>query len=362
MVQQLADIEYFHLCKELNHTLVNSRINKIYQIGENLFKFNFNTSSEVGEGKVSLLISLPDYLTLSKRVLTTPEKPSSFVMNLRKYLDNARLISIEQPSLERILIFNMYAQGSEMKLIFEMFSKGNILLIDSNNKIVFTYRKEIWKDREVKRGLDYVFPPSKKSCFNISKEDFNLNGKNTIMAGILSKISLAPKYLEYIILSTGEDPKSESFSEGSIDKIISKVNEFKEINIFYTYGETEKELSLIKLNKENEKQFDKITEAIDYVYEPSFQENKVKSKIKDKSIKLEEHLSKQLDEHKIEHDNTIKKAEFIYENYNKVEYVLNYVNSLIEKGMSEKEINDILEKNKMSVDLKEKKVKIKVVI
>jgi predicted ribosome quality control (RQC) complex YloA/Tae2 family protein len=356
MVQQLADVEYFHLCKELNERLINSRINKIYQVGKESFKINFNTSSDVGEGKLTMIISLPDYLTITNKTILTPQKPSVFVMNLRKYLDNSRVISIEQPALERILIFNLYAQGKEMKLIFEMFSKGNILLIDSEGKILFTFRKEIWKDREIKKGLDYVLPSSKKSCFDLSKEDFDLNGKKNIMSAILSKVSLAPKYLENIILSEGEDPKSESINEDSIKKIISKVNELKEKDKFYTY---DKELSLIKLNKENEKEFEKITEAIDYCYDLSNPNEKVQ---KTKSDKVEEHIKKQLVEHKKELESSIKKAEFIYENYNKVEYVLRYVNSLIEKGMSEKEINDVLEKSNMKVDLKEKKVKIKVVI
>lgn len=356
MASQLADIEYFHLCKELNERLVNSRINKIYQVGKELFKINFNTSSEVGEGKVTMVISLPDYLTITNKPILTPQKPSAFAMNLRKYLDNARVISVEQPALERILIFNLYAQGKEVKLIFEMFSKGNILLVDSENKIIFTFRREIWKDREVKKGLDYVLPPSKKSCFDIVPEDFNLNDKKNIMSGILSIISIAPKYLENIILSEGENPKSESINDKSIEKIIFKIKQLREITKFYCY---DKELSLIKLNKEKEKEFDKITEAIDFCYEPS-SISKDKTEKKNKSENVKEHITKQLIEHKKDLDNSISKAEFIYENYNKIEYVLKYVNSLIKEGKSEKEINNLLKESNMSVDLKEKKVKIKI--
>jgi predicted ribosome quality control (RQC) complex YloA/Tae2 family protein len=357
MVSQLADIEYFHLCKELNKRMVNSRINKIYQVGENIFKINFNSSAEVGEGKISLVVDLPNYLTITNKFISTPEKPSAFVMNLRKYVDNARVISIEQPSLERILIFNLYAQGNEMKLVFEMFSKGNVLLINSNNKIVFTYRKEIWKDREIKKNLDYVLPPSKKSCLEVTEDDLELKGKKNIMSGILSNISLAPKYLEYIILSEGENPRGEFLSKESIPKIITKIKSLSEINSFYVYEDNEnKELSILDMKKENVKEFNSITEAIDYAFELTVQK-KVK---KEKSIEVEKHISRQLEENKKELDSTIKKAEFIYENYNKVEYVLKYVNSLLDKGMSEKEINEILEKSNMSVDLKEKKVKIKI--
>lgn len=352
---QLADLEYFHLNKELNERLVNSRINKVYQINENLFKFNFNTE----EGKLSLLVSLPDYLTISNRTVISPDKPSAYVMNLRKYLDNSRVISISQPQLERILIFNLYAQGSEIKLIFEMFSKGNILLVNSDNKILFTYRREAWKDREVKRGVEYVLPPSKKSCFDIDESDFELKGKNTIMAGILSTVSLAPKYLEYIILEENENPKSKEISSESISKLIERIKGLSEINEFYTYGD---ELSVIKMDrgKENEKKYNRISEAIDSVFNPIVQKTEVKKE--NKSEKVKEHISRQLEENKIELDKTIKKAEFIYENYNKVEYVLNYVNSLIDKGKSEDEINKLLEKSNMKVDLKEKKVIIKVVI
>lgn len=361
MAIQLADLDYYHLNKELNMKLTNSRINKIYQVGEGLFKINFNTQSE---GKISMVILLPDYLTLTTRTIVTPDQPSSFTMNLRKYLDNARVISIEQPALERILVFNMYAQGNEIKLIFEMFSNGNVLLVDSSNKILFTYRRESWKDREVKRGVEYILPPAKKSCFEISETDFELNGKKTLMAGILSTVSLAPKYLEQAIISCGEDPKSEiTYSISSIEKIIEKIKSYEKLNTFYVYETPKgKELSLIKIDKNSEfefKEFNSISEAIDYAFEPVIvvKESKVKE---DKSSKVEEHLRKQLEENKNEMEETIKKGEFIFENYNKIEYVLNYVNSLVEKGKSEKEINSILEKNNMSVDLKEKKVKIKI--
>lgn len=96
-----------------------------------------------------------------------PEKPPMFCMLLRKYLLNGRLLSIVQPDLERVIIFNFSSMNEmgdicELSLICELLSgSGNIVLCDSSNKIIDCLRHSDIENspRLLLPGATYTLPP-----------------------------------------------------------------------------------------------------------------------------------------------------------------------------------------------------------
>jgi|GEM_PF-5988845 len=72
------------------------------------------------------------------------------------------------PDLDRILRFNT-EDGS---IILELFGDGNVIITDETGKIIYALHERDWRDRSVRRGVEYVPPPAPKIFPGISRNDF----------------------------------------------------------------------------------------------------------------------------------------------------------------------------------------------
>src|SRR3989344_8815342 len=134
--------------------LVKGTIDQIYHLDpEILFRIHLP-----GQGKQLLRIVPGKFCCLTSRKETAPA-PSSFSMQLRKYLDHAFIKKIYQQDAERILVLEV-EKKEKYYIIAELFSKGNLVLTDNEHKIIAVLEQQSWKDRTVKPGVPYVFPLS----------------------------------------------------------------------------------------------------------------------------------------------------------------------------------------------------------
>ena len=154
------------LTKELSDKLEGARVYKIAQPENDELLITFKTFS----GQLRLTMSSD--ATLPIVYLTESNKPSpmtapNFCMLLRKHIQNGRVISVSQPSLERIIEFkieHMDEMGDmrQKKLIIELMGKhSNIIFIDENNKIIDSIKhinSFVSSVREVLPGRDYFIP------------------------------------------------------------------------------------------------------------------------------------------------------------------------------------------------------------
>ncbi len=134
--------------RELNECLVGKRLDKVQQVGAELFKFSFSPGSK------KLLIEPGVRIHLTEYDYKAPLQASNAAMFLRKRLKGKKLLSVEKKTNDRVVVFDF----EEYFLIAEFFSHGNLVLTDKDYNILFTFRKEQWKDRELKKGVDYKFP------------------------------------------------------------------------------------------------------------------------------------------------------------------------------------------------------------
>ena len=166
---------------ELSEKLIGSRIYKIAQPENDELLITFKTNN----GQIKLIISSD--ATLPLVYITDNNKPSpmtapNFCMLLRKHIQNGRIISITQPSLERILIFEIEHMDElgdlrHKKLIIELMGKhSNIIFIDETNKIIDSIKhinSFVSSVREVLPGKDY-FIPGEKDKKNPFEVDFDM--------------------------------------------------------------------------------------------------------------------------------------------------------------------------------------------
>jgi len=115
------------------------------------------------------------FIKNGKWIFTTDTKdeskshPPTFAMTLRKHLNNKKIKSISQIGFDRIVVIefsNLY------KLVIELFSDGNIILVDDGGKIFLPMKFQSWSHREIRPGQDYIAPPKRTNPLELSLEPF----------------------------------------------------------------------------------------------------------------------------------------------------------------------------------------------
>ena len=140
-------------------------------------------------GNVRLLLSAnPGHprAHLTERNRENPEQPPMFCMLLRKHLQGARILELNQPPLERILDFKLETLDElgdrvERRLVLEAMGRSaNLLLLDGEGRIVDCTRRvdgDLARgQRQLLPGLFYRQPPAvdKLNPFTLSPEELRL--------------------------------------------------------------------------------------------------------------------------------------------------------------------------------------------
>ncbi len=178
----LDGIVVANLAYDLNKELSGARISKIAQPETDELLLTLKGQN----GQRRLLLSAGASLPLA--YLTEQNKPSpmtapNFCMLLRKHIANGRILSVTQPSMERILVFEVehlddLGDLCKKKLIVELMGKhSNIIFTDDQDKILDSIKHisaQISSVREVLPGRPYFIPAQegKKSPLTETADGF----------------------------------------------------------------------------------------------------------------------------------------------------------------------------------------------
>ncbi|MCC8152473.1 MAG: NFACT family protein [Lachnospiraceae bacterium] len=178
----LDGIVVANLAYDLNKELSGMRISKIAQPEADELLLTLKGSN----GQRRLLLSANTSLPLV--YLTEENKPGpmtapNFCMLLRKHIANGRILSVSQPAMERVLVFQIehlddLGDLRTKNLIAELMGKhSNIIFTDAEGKILDSIKHisaQVSSVREVLPGRDYFIPAQegKKSPLNETEEGF----------------------------------------------------------------------------------------------------------------------------------------------------------------------------------------------
>jgi len=151
MGRTLSNFEYVSALNETGG-INGLHLAKIYEISPNHFRLDF--------GKNSLIIMLGSYFYLTASPPSAPGEPSAFTMYMRKMIGGRVLSSFAQYKSDRIFILS-FSDG--LQVVLEMFSNGNLFLLDRENTILRPYHFKQSEKKNYKAGGKYVFPDSKPS-------------------------------------------------------------------------------------------------------------------------------------------------------------------------------------------------------
>ena len=170
---------------EVRSAVQGGKIDKIYQPTRDEVVLYIRGPA----GNVRLLLSAnPGHprAHLTERNRENPEQPPMFCMLLRKHLQGARILELNQPPLERILDFNLETLDElgdrvERRLVLEAMGRSaNLLLLDGEGRIVDCTRRvdgDLAKgQRQLLPGLFYRQPPAvdKLNPFTLEPEELRL--------------------------------------------------------------------------------------------------------------------------------------------------------------------------------------------
>lgn len=158
----------YGLARELDDALAGGRVDKIQQPEADEIHLIIRNKGNNHRLLLSASASHPRiHLTGQSKI--NPPSPPVFCMVLRKHLLGARLSSINQPGMERILEIGfdgMDELGDQAKktLVIETMGRhSNVILIDSDALILDAIKHvnhNISRVREVLPGRKYTYPPS----------------------------------------------------------------------------------------------------------------------------------------------------------------------------------------------------------
>lgn len=171
-----------NIVKDMKMRLPGGRIYKIYQPENDEINLVIKNQGTTFRLMLNASATLPLVYFLQGNK-TNPAAAPNFCMLLRKHIGNGRIIGIEQPGFERIIMIEIehldeLGDLCRKKLVIELMGKhSNIIFMDDNGRIIDSIKRigaQISSVREVLPGYDYVLPPNEKvSPLDITKEYFN---------------------------------------------------------------------------------------------------------------------------------------------------------------------------------------------
>lgn len=167
-----------HIKKELEASLINTKVDKIYQpTRDELVLFmrsrdgmkKLYISARAGSSRICLTDATPE----------NPKTPPMLCMLLRKRLSGARLRAITQPGLERLLMLefegtNELGDIAAMTLAVEIMGQySNVVFLDGDGIIIDAFRRvdaSMSSQRLVLPGMRYEMPPQQDKLCVLDKD------------------------------------------------------------------------------------------------------------------------------------------------------------------------------------------------
>ncbi|MGA9189636.1 MAG: ribosome rescue protein RqcH [Methanosarcina sp.] len=217
MKQDMSSADVAAVVAELSagpKSIIDAKVGKIYQPASGEIRINLYVYHH---GRDNLVIEVGKRIHLSKHFRVSPTLPQAFPMLLRKYLSGGRIMSVEQHDFDRIVKIGIERAGVKNTLIVELFARGNLLIVDSENKIILPMNPVTLKDRRLRSGEIYELPVAQMSPVEAKVSDLmEAFSRSTadIVRTIATRFNLGGVLAEEVCARAGID-KSKSAKEAT---------------------------------------------------------------------------------------------------------------------------------------------------
>jgi predicted ribosome quality control (RQC) complex YloA/Tae2 family protein len=364
--KEITSLDTAAVVSELNRLIIGAWVTNIYQTD---FKTLLLKLHQTDRPPLNLLIKAGNRLHLTSLALEKPSKPTAFCMTMRKHLRNGRIKSVEQHEFERIVIIRIKAKQEEFQLISELFGDGNIILVDSENKILqaLSYRK--MRDRSILRNETFQYPPaSGRNPNRTERKDLDAlrnYGRLEIVKALARFLGLGGFYAEELLIRAHIDKNAlcDSLSPVELDNIFNSLKELlskidaEQIKPAIITNEKNKWIDVVpfpleKYSTFQAESYSSFNEALDKYYGQKGMEEEMTTTTKEAEQLLaqqERILSKQqttLKELEQEIEKNRKIGEFIYAHFTELQLLIQKITDARNSGKSWNDIVSALEEEK----------------
>lgn len=345
-MKAMSNVDIYAVSSELSKSLKDARFQKAYQPTKDTVLIRFHVP---GFGRRDVIFQAGLRVHITQYPPLNPKVPPSFPMLLRKYLSGATVSSVRQHNFDRIMEID-FQKEHKFTLIIELFSKGNIILLDEEGQIILPLKRKLWQDRKISSKETYKYPPERgvnPLHADISEiKDLFLNSNSDIIR-TLATSGFGGLYAEEIVLraEVTKDKTAANISDEDLNSIYNSLQEVFEPLLtdnfdpqIVTDGKDDVlPLDLRMYEGYTKKSFPSFNEAADEFYSSIVGEDikKVHENVWAKEVgKYEKRLRIQkesLDKFEKTVKNSKKKGELLYSHYQEVESVLEIINHAREK-------------------------------
>jgi predicted ribosome quality control (RQC) complex YloA/Tae2 family protein len=345
-MKAMSNVDVYAICSELKKSLKDARFQKAYQPTKDTVLIRFHVP---GEGRADVVFQAGLRVHLTHYPPQNPKLPPNFPMLLRKYLKGAIVSDVHQHHFDRIIEIE-FQKEHKYKLIIELFSKGNIILLDEDGQIILPLKRKLWENRKISSKEEYKYPPERGiNPLKAQKEDIIelFTNSNTDIIRTLAKSGFGGLYAEEIVLRA-EVPKKKQAAEveenelNSIYQALIQVFNSLKTEEFYPQIVTNNKDDVLPLNLQiyneyQKKSFPSYNEAADEFYSNIVGEDiiKVQENIWEAEVgKYEKRLRIQRETLE-KFEKTVKeskiKGDLLYSDYQKVKKILDVINDARER-------------------------------
>jgi len=366
MKEEMSSVDVYAVVRELQF-LLDSKLEKAYQHTADEIRLKLQ---EFKTGKYDLIMEAGKRLHLTEHPRESPKLPPSFPMILRKYMMGGRITRIEQHNFDRIVEIDVVRAGVRNTLVAELFSQGNVILLDQDRRIMMPLRSLKMKDRDVVRGEQYEFPPPQLSPIDVTVDSLKAlfeKSDRDLVRTLATETSIGGMYAEEALAIAGVDKNkpARSLVDSEIQLVVNGLNElFRPLkegklkpNIVLKDGK-EVDVLPIELSRYAGYQkvyFESFNKALDEYYGKHIVAEAKAGAVEKKAEKLgvlERRLKQQeeaIAKFEKEEKENIGKGEAIYAEYNTINDIINVIKGARSKGYSWDDIRKTLRMQKRQV-------------
>ena len=229
--------------------MIGARVRKAYQPHYEQIVVRLNRK---GMPSTDLVIVRGMRVYASNRDRPMPPQPSQFAMILRKHLNNARLVEVEQFGFDRVIRLVFEHGGGRLSLVIELFRDGNVLLLDGKGVIVRPLTHAKYASRSLKKGVRYRPPPEAVDPRAISREELDGilgDSDHAVIRTLASRVNLGRVYgtaacsianLDEDVPTKSLDPEQRNSLESAFQEMLSELAEGEGANIWLTDHDSRK--------------------------------------------------------------------------------------------------------------------------
>ena len=226
-MKAMSNVDIYAICKELGELLKDARVQKAYQPTKDTVLIRFHVPAK---GRVDVIFQAGLRVHTTQYPPQNPKVPPNFPMLLRKYIKGGRVTGVSQHNFDRIMRIDIQKEH-KFSLVIELFAKGNIILLDEDDRIILPLKRKLWQDRKISSKEEYKYPPERdinplEIEKNQLKEIFQNSDRDIIRT--LAGNGLGGLYAEEIILRSNVDKKKMA-SEVTDDEINALHSAFNDV-------------------------------------------------------------------------------------------------------------------------------------